>query len=538
MGSLDFSNRVNVGKSALTVMAFLDLNANKKRDEGEPLVEGLQLKVKGGQVTHNRKQKAIQVTQLQPYEEYYLELNEDSFNQISWRIPYPIIKVVTDPNRYKLVEVPIQVMGEAAGMVYHESEGQGMGRITMNFYRESGQLVKSVLTERDGHFHHMGLTPGKYRVSPDSTQLRKLGLSYRTDTDNFTIEVGEEGDYVDGLDFWLTEAVVDSVTPVKRTSSSAERFTLKHTNPELLRKLKGKSLEEQRTLVAASSSPSVQEDTLKINTGIVTSSTDEHNKEEKYKISSTLDSTLYYIQVMATRDQAGSDPAMDKLGSIQVIFQNGWYKYIYGGYSHWRIAKERLQAIRKEGFADAFLLFPTKVKEVIDGETPVTLTEPEYVVQLLASKKRISLDHAYFKGVSGIVETYEDGLYKYYIPSGRHPDVALALQKELVDLGFEDAFIHYALKENRPNIPDIDHYKDPDTHFRIQLLASEKYLELDSPIFKGIEGVYYYFHNGQYKYTYGVALNLREAKMLLQQVKEFGFEDAFVVPFYKNRRLD
>src|SRR5690606_34375820 len=89
---LEASNRGSVGRGAITVLPFLDLNANGKRDKNENLVAGLKLKVRGGQVQYDKKGEAIRINGLIAYEDYILELDEHSFDRITWKIKNPVIK--------------------------------------------------------------------------------------------------------------------------------------------------------------------------------------------------------------------------------------------------------------------------------------------------------------------------------------------------------------------------------------------------------------------------------------------------------------
>lgn len=380
---LETSNRGSVGRGAITVLPFLDLNANGKRDEGEKLVAGLKLKVRGGQVEYDKRGEAIRINGLIAYEDYILELDEHSFDRITWRIKNPLIKVSVVANQFRQVEVPILVMGEIAGMVYLGNESEGMGRISINFYNENDDLVHRALSERDGYFSYLGLAPGEYTVMPDSTQLQQLGYTYEANKSSVTIMPNAEGDYIDDLKFTLHERHGESadsdplnsslsmdpqeVTPKEQKgkeqqqiresaaledkSSLPKKFTLGQTNPALLEILKNKTLEEQKQI----------------------------------------------IENMALGIRAGSDPR------------------------------------------DA---------------------EP--------------------------------------INQGQHLD----------------------------------------TYYRIEILASEKMLERKDPVFRGAKGIDYYFHEELYKYTYGIALDYDEAVALLGQVREMGFKDAFIVSFYKRRRLE
>jgi len=73
--------------------------------------------------------------------------------------------------------------------------------------------------------------------------------------------------------------------------------------------------------------------------------------------------------------------------------------------------------------------------------------------------------------------------------------------------------------------------------YRVQFLTSTNKLEANDPKFKGLENVNFYFDGGMYKYTYGEAKTLAEARTLVTQLKNRGIDKAFTVPFYNNQRI-
>lgn len=65
--------------------------------------------------------------------------------------------------------------------------------------------------------------------------------------------------------------------------------------------------------------------------------------------------------------------------------------------------------------------------------------------------------------------------------------------------------------------------------YKIQLFASSKKRDVTSPDFKGLKAISFTFENNLYKYFYGGASDLNEAKKLCQEAKKSGFSDAFIV---------
>jgi hypothetical protein len=205
--SLSFSNQNNVGRGGLIILPFLDINCNGKRDKGEPKVEELSLRVNAGRTTRNDKDTTIRVTGLEAYNHYFVDLDKNSFDNIAWQIKNPSIRVVAEPNHFKLIEVPVSVFGEASGNItLTNEEGQkGIGRIIVNIYNSKKVFVAKVLSESDGYISYLGLVPGKYYASVDEGQLKKLDLKSTIEKIPFTILPNKEGDVFSNLHFHLEQ---------------------------------------------------------------------------------------------------------------------------------------------------------------------------------------------------------------------------------------------------------------------------------------------------------------------------------------------
>lgn len=203
-GYAALDNRTTVGRGGFIILPFLDLNCNNRKDRGEPRVSGLNLRVNGGHI-EQRPDSSLLVTGLEAYTPYFIELDKNSFDNIAWQIKNTTIRATVTPNRLKLIEVPVAVVGEASGMVYLKSSRQqkGLSRILVNFYDSSHKRVAQTLTEGDGYFSYLGLTPGFYTARIDTAQLHMLNLACSPQTLSFTIAGSEEGTIADGFEFVL-----------------------------------------------------------------------------------------------------------------------------------------------------------------------------------------------------------------------------------------------------------------------------------------------------------------------------------------------
>lgn len=210
------SNTSTVGRGGFIFFAFLDMNGNGKRDKNEPKVAGLNLRVNGGRIVKRDKDSTIRVVDLTPYTSYLVELNNNSFQNIAWKVKKSVLSVYADPNQFRTIEIPVDVMSEAAGTVNLKTKNgsRGLGRVYVCFYRNGQMLAGKVLTEGDGYYSYMGLKPGEYVARLDSSQLTKIKMSSFPEFKTFTIKESKDGDFVESLDFTLQSNAKDTIENV------------------------------------------------------------------------------------------------------------------------------------------------------------------------------------------------------------------------------------------------------------------------------------------------------------------------------------
>ena len=300
---LGFNNRTSVGKGMLIILPFLDLNGNGRREKEEPKVDGLKIRIEGGRINYNPLDTTIHVFDLEPYTDYYIEIDHSSFDNIAWQIKNHTLKVGIDPNHSRLIDIPVVVMGEASGMVcLKDDKGKhGLGRITVNFYRNDSIFVGHTFTESDGYFSYLGLAPGSYTVRPDTIQLRKIKMVAYPGYLPVNILGIKDGDIVDGLEFVFET--------IKKDTSKATSVIMP-ARPE-----------EKKNFIPESRRHVIQ----------VAASYKEQINTEAFLLIHHLDSPLIEFH------------------------ENGWFKYGVGDFSSFDEAATRLNEFRKKyHVADAF----------------------------------------------------------------------------------------------------------------------------------------------------------------------------------------
>jgi hypothetical protein len=203
-GYTNASSRTRLGTGGIVLLPFLDQNNNGKRDPGEPRVYGLRVNSNGGRIFHDLRDTTVRITEMEAYENYFIKLERNSFENIAWQIRKPVIGVMIEPNQLRLIEVPVSIIGEVAGYVYQmdsNGEKKGLGRMKVCILREDGSEAACVQTESDGYFNFMGLTAGKYTAELSKQQVSNLRMKVTPLTIPFQISNNKDGDVIDGLEF-------------------------------------------------------------------------------------------------------------------------------------------------------------------------------------------------------------------------------------------------------------------------------------------------------------------------------------------------
>ena len=201
------TNHNSVGRSGVSIMPFVDVNFNGVHDQYEPFSKGLKVRSSGGQVLAQENDSIIRIVGLEPFVDYNLILDESGFDNIALRASRKNMKIITDPNQFKVIQLPILPMAEITGGVLDEN-GNGIGRIIIRIVDHEGHEVTKMLTESDGYFSYIGFKPGDYKVFVDSSQLSVL--KYKAAPVYATVVENADGDVINVGDIKLVKIAAPS----------------------------------------------------------------------------------------------------------------------------------------------------------------------------------------------------------------------------------------------------------------------------------------------------------------------------------------
>ena len=206
LGRPEFSRVSSMGKGGLLFSAFLDVNGNGKKELFEPLINSLNVKMNGSAGRKTVMEKGVLFTGMEPYLFCEASLDGNSFENLSWKILQPHLRISVDPNQVKRIYIPVVPLGEVSGTVYAyaQNERRGVGGIEVVIYDRKSVQVAKVTTEEDGYFSYLGLKPGKYTARIEDAELKRAGMEPGAAPSQFMIKSSKDGDLAGHQDFLLS----------------------------------------------------------------------------------------------------------------------------------------------------------------------------------------------------------------------------------------------------------------------------------------------------------------------------------------------
>ena len=216
-GMILATNRDQVGRAGVTVRLFIDENSNGKFDKGEEIVPSRAIKLDQSATIMLGKDGLTRITQLQSYWTYRLTVDQASLPDATLAPLNTKFSFVADPNRFKLIDIPLYRTGTIEGMVYRD-RGAGVLdpqpglrlKLARNGDHEGAETIR---TFADGSFYAYGLIPGDYTLLVDSMQLKFMNVVQRPDTLKFTILPLPDGHWIDTLEIRLIPTPADTTKP-------------------------------------------------------------------------------------------------------------------------------------------------------------------------------------------------------------------------------------------------------------------------------------------------------------------------------------
>ncbi|NLO01992.1 MAG: hypothetical protein GX126_06705 [Bacteroidales bacterium] len=204
-GKISFSNRPRVGRAGVSVLMFVDSNENGKYDKNEVLVPSSAVRLDRSVDMKLSPEGILHIGRLNSYESYNIEIIQSELQDPLLSPLNSKLSFIADPNRYKLIKIPLYRTGVIEGSVALERGEQqypmsGLRVIIENAGSENKEIIK---TFSDGTFYTMGILPGRYIVRIDQNQLDYLDLVCSPDKIEIEVRALADGDFLQDIDFVL-----------------------------------------------------------------------------------------------------------------------------------------------------------------------------------------------------------------------------------------------------------------------------------------------------------------------------------------------
>ena len=197
-GAVAFAPGPSLQRAGLSGFVFIDLNDDGRRGANEPVIPEVRLQVGMGSTTTNRNGE-YRIWDVTPYEATYVAVDTTSLRTPLWVPAYGAVLVEPNPNRFRVLDIPILPGGVIEGQVVREAVTGDVpvaGAMVVLRHRKTGK-ERRILTFGDGSFYAIGVRPGEYELRLDQITSQRLGAP--AEPIRFTLPVELDGATVSGL---------------------------------------------------------------------------------------------------------------------------------------------------------------------------------------------------------------------------------------------------------------------------------------------------------------------------------------------------
>tara|TARA_R100001591_G_scaffold63108_1_gene72430 strand:+ start:13138 stop:16065 length:2928 start_codon:yes stop_codon:yes gene_type:complete len=216
-----FTSRDQVGRSGSAVKLFVDNNNNGIFDDEDDEISDNAVRVNRSGAVSTTKNGILYFTQMQPYFYYNMEMNKGAIRNPMLVPDFEKFGLITDPNRFKKVEIPFYMSGVIEGTVeklFASGTNKGIAGLKLLVVSDNNEFSQEIRTFSDGSFYAYEIPPGKYTISIDKNQLDILDSEARPGNIEFNVNPIPEGDFIEGLYFSLVpknyEEILEETIPV------------------------------------------------------------------------------------------------------------------------------------------------------------------------------------------------------------------------------------------------------------------------------------------------------------------------------------
>ena len=176
-----------------------------------------------------------------------------------------------------------------------------------------------------------------------------------------------------------------------------------------------------------------------------------------------------------------------------------------------------------------------------NDEKPFYKKLPRHILFLIPTVLIVILFGAIMGAIAGFMSTpqvVEENDVKLEAKDTGDRQITALKKNELAMIEAKSKKVDSEVKKKNPeNVFTESGEINKELIFKVQVLSSGNPLESNSPRFKGLKNVWEYKDNGLYKYAIGNKRDIPSASTLQSELRQKGFNDAFVVAFQNGKRI-
>jgi hypothetical protein len=165
---------------AMSVQAFMDKNANGKKDSDEQALEGVKFRVNGGALPQATDHNGTAyISGLEPYRELDMELVLQTLEDPLWQPSLKGQRVRLRPGHVTEINFPVIMTGEIDGTAFIKigDRQREVRAVIVELVDEQGNVVQTAETAYDGFYLMSGVPVGRYQLRISGQQTQSLDLA-------------------------------------------------------------------------------------------------------------------------------------------------------------------------------------------------------------------------------------------------------------------------------------------------------------------------------------------------------------------------
>lgn len=207
---------------------FMDKNLNGIRDADEEAIRDVGFLVNGGRhPVRTDASGTAYLNRLPVKQNVDIGVDHLTLEDPQWSVQEKGTRLVPRPGTVAVLEFPVIMTSEIDGTVYlvDKNGERGIGDVLLELLDGKGNVVGGAKSASDGFYIISSVPPGNYQLRVSREQAGRLNL---TDTGTRIITISQDGEFLNGIDFFLIPDWESAPEPVIQEPDKTEAPVAQH----------------------------------------------------------------------------------------------------------------------------------------------------------------------------------------------------------------------------------------------------------------------------------------------------------------------